>query len=635
MRVLQLAPWVTFGGADRGTIDWLRTLAGRGVEAYLLTTQESDNALFAEAEGWAKEAWCLPELMPGPRMPAFIEHFVASRGIDVVQVMNSKLGFDLLPRLRTRFPHLRTVVQVHAEEEGRAGYPAYVATRFDEVVDAYSLVSQGLAERMGEYGVDAAKAHVIYLGVDAGVFDPDRVVPALAPATGGLQVLFPHRLADQKDPLLMVEVAAALREAGSAAVVHVVGDGELRPALERAIEDAGLGSHVILHGSQRDMPGWYAGTDVALLTSRFEGVPLVAYEAMAMGRPVVAADVGAVRELIDEATGFVVEPRDSVDGYVAALLALEADPGWRQRLGEEGRRRVMSRFTVEGMAQAHERLYTRLVGDGRPPAGESPAGEPGAPRPEGRWSVLWWGEDEAPLADPAFLDKAAEVARHSPEPVFVGLTAGGGHSWRPAEPPPGAPMLGVLVGPGLLPRLAGERPRLWRSFPVGAGGGTPAVPRQVTGRRSRLRRRPAPPAPGTGLACGGPDLDQGAAWTPPETAPLWLEVHEGDVRLHAGDRLPESGRAVALLGRVFTRPFWRTVPAASDGRGLHLGGAGDPVGHVLSAGLPGMVELHAALEAALAELGIPAPSPPLLQGEGGPAWIDVPELPPDRIWPGD
>ncbi len=632
MRVLQLAPWVTFGGADRGTIDWLRTLAGRGVEAYLLTTQESDNALFAEAEGWAKEAWCLPELMPGPRMPAFIEDFVASRDIDVVQVMNSKLGFDLLPGLRARFPHLRTVAQLHAEEEGRAGYPAYVATRFDDVVDAYSLVSQGLAERMGEYGVDAAKAHVIYLGVDAGVFDPDRVPPALAPASSGLQVLFPHRLVDQKDPMLMVEVAAALRDRGSAAVIHVVGDGGFGPALEQAIEEAGLTRHVMLHGSRRDMPGWYAGTDVALLTSRYEGVPLVAYEAMAMGRPVVAGDVGAVGELIDETTGFVVEPRDSVEGYVAALLTLEADPGLRHRLGQEGRRRVMSRFTVEGMGQAHEQLYARLVVAGRSTPGE-PAGDGGSTRAGGRWSVLWWGEDEGPLADPGFLGKAAEVARHSPEPVFVGLSAGDGHSWRPADPVPGAPMLGALVQSGLLPRLAGQRPRLWRSFPVGAGGGTPGVPRHVVGRRSLLRGRRLPSAPTRGFVCDGPNLDQAPAWTPPETAQLWFVPHDDDVRLHVGDRPPDAGPDATLLGRVFTRPFWRTLPVVSDGRGLHIGEAGDAVGHVLSAGLPGMVELHVVLEAALAELGIHAPDPPLLQGQGGPAWIDLPELPPDRIWP--
>jgi glycosyltransferase involved in cell wall biosynthesis len=526
VRVLQLAPWVTFGGSDRGTIEWLRALSARGLEAYLLTTQESDNALFGEAERWAAEAWCLPELVPGDRMPAFIEHFVASRGIDVVQVMNSKLGFDLLPRLRARFPHLRTVVQLHAEEEGRAGYPSYVATRFDDAVDAYSLVSQGLADRMCEYGVDPSKAHVIYLGVDATTFDPDRATPAPVPAAPGLQILFPHRLSEQKDPLLMVEVAAALRRRGSEAVVHVVGDGDFRPALEQAIEAAGLGDRVILHGTSRHMPAWYAATDVTLLTSRFEGVPLVAYEAMAMGRPVVAGEVGAIGELVDEHTGFVVRPRDSLEGYVAALLALEQGPGLRHSLGQEGRRRVLARFTVESMAQAHERLYAHLLGD----------------------------------------------------------------------------------------RTA-----------------TPEV--AVAGRRSvldRIRRGRARPPKVTGLGGVWPDFDDAPPWTPPETAPLWLVRRDRDLFLVVGDERPAGGDETSrLLGRVFTRPFWRTIPVVSDGRGLQLGAEGDAVGHVMSAGLPGMVELHAALEAALAESEVHEPGGrPLLQGDTGPAWVDLPHIPP-------
>jgi glycosyltransferase involved in cell wall biosynthesis len=360
MRILYVAPWVTVGGADRATIDWLRTLPDE-FRSYLLTTQPSDNALFGEAEQWAHEAWCLPELMPGADMPAFVHSFVAARQIDAVHVMNSKLGFDLLPSLRRRYPQLRTVVQLHAEEPEQTGYPPYVATRFDNWIDAYSVVSENLRDRLLEYGVPPHKLHVIHLGVDLDAFDPGRATPAFVPPEGQFPILYPHRLVDQKDPLLMVAVVAALRDGGSRAVVHVVGDGPLRAEIVAAVERAALEDRVVLHGPQQDVRPWYAATAATLLTSRFEGIPLVAYEAMAMRRPVVAPDVNGTHELVDGRSGFLISQRDSVAEYVSAILRLEREPGLAEKLGAAGRQRIGEDFTLDRMASRHQALYRELA----------------------------------------------------------------------------------------------------------------------------------------------------------------------------------------------------------------------------------------------------------------------------------
>ena len=365
MRILYLAPWVTVGGADRATIEWLRTLPDQQMAAALLTTQESDNALLGEAERWAEETWCLPELMPGEEMPDFILSFVERRRIDVVHVMNSKLGFDLLPALKARDPHLRTVVQLHAEEFDHTGYPSYVATRFDAAVDAYSVVSEDLKRQMLEYGVEESKVHVIYLGVDTATFDPARTAPAILATEGPFPILYPHRLTEQKDPLLMVAIMEALRREGSAAVIHVVGDGDLRPMVEAAVDRAGLRDRILLHGARSDLAGWYQATRATLLTSRFEGIPLVVYEAMAMQRPVVAAAVNGTHEVLDAECGFLIQPRDSVPAYVAALLRLEREPGLTESQGETGRRRILAHFTVEHMATGHAVLYRQLVAEDR------------------------------------------------------------------------------------------------------------------------------------------------------------------------------------------------------------------------------------------------------------------------------
>jgi glycosyltransferase involved in cell wall biosynthesis len=362
--VLYLAPWLTFGGSDRGTLDWLRHLPGSQFRRYLHTTQPSANELFAASEELADEAWCLSELMPVSAMAQFIVNFLATRNVDVLHIMNSRLGFDLLPTLKSAFPHLRTVVQLHVEEEDRSGYCRYVTTRYGNLVDAFSVTSVDLAEKLRRYHVSPSRLNVIYTGLDTDEFAPDGAGPRLPASpnpSGGLDILFPARLTAQKDPFLMVKVAAALRDAGSSAVIHVVGDGELRGEVEAAVGVAGLVDRVLFHGSAHDMRPWFRGTDVTLLTSAFEGLPFVIFEALGMGRPVVVPDLGGTREVVDGEVGFLIEDRGQVQPYTNALLALEKDPRRREALGKAGRRRVMERFTVTQMASDHARLYHSLA----------------------------------------------------------------------------------------------------------------------------------------------------------------------------------------------------------------------------------------------------------------------------------
>lgn len=364
---LYLAPWLTFGGSDKGTLDWLRHLPADAFRLFLLTTQPSPNELFAAAEPLADEAWALPDLVPPSAMPQFIVNFIATRNVDVLHIMNSRLGYDLLPALKSAFPHLRTVVQLHVEEADRSGYCRYVTTRYGNLVDAFSVTSEDLRDKLLRYHVSPSKMHVIYTGLDTDTeFDP-----GLPPATevpvrrsgDELHVLYPVRLTAQKQPMVMVRVAAGLREAGASTVIHVVGDGELGAEVRAEVAASGLGDRVLFHGSSHDMAPWYRATDATLLTSCFEGMPFVVFESLGMERPVVVPDVGGTRELVDDQVGFLVARHDDVDAYVNALLALERTPALRAALGAAGRRRIVDGYTVAHMADAHAGLYRRLVAE--------------------------------------------------------------------------------------------------------------------------------------------------------------------------------------------------------------------------------------------------------------------------------
>ena len=139
----------------------------------------------------------------------------------------------------------------------------------------------------------------------------------------------------------------------------LVGDGPERAALERLAGELGVSERLHITGWLEDGRARLASFDVFVLPSLYEGLPLVVLEAMVAGLPVVASDVGSVRDAVRE------------DGRAARAGrrrggARRGDPACARpelgaRLGEAGRVRALERFTVERMVRAYERLYDDVL----------------------------------------------------------------------------------------------------------------------------------------------------------------------------------------------------------------------------------------------------------------------------------
>ncbi|HWH21455.1 MAG TPA: glycosyltransferase, partial [Solirubrobacterales bacterium] len=369
--ILYLAPWVGYGGSDKNTIDWFRWIDRERFAPYLITTQPSDNPLLGEVMPYAEEVWVLSDLMAADQMPEFIFDFIASRRIEVIHLMNSRIGFDLLPDLFCLDAPPAVVVQLHVEEVDRSGYVRYVTTRYGNIVDRFSISNQHVADAVHGYGVPRDKIEVIYTGVDAeSEFSPVDATPVESFEGDELDVLFAARLTDQKDPLLMLDVAAELRERGVPARFRVVGDGDLEGAVRERIEELKLGDRVTMYPPTPGLKAWYASTDALLLTSKFEGVPVVLFEAMAMGMPIVAPALPAISELLDQDDD-VIADRDDVAAYADALARLAADPKAREERGERIRARAQKLFSVQEMGAKHGEMYERLLGGRKRPEVEA------------------------------------------------------------------------------------------------------------------------------------------------------------------------------------------------------------------------------------------------------------------------
>jgi glycosyltransferase involved in cell wall biosynthesis len=158
-------------------------------------------------------------------------------------------------------------------------------------------------------------------------------------------------------------IAAVRRDAcfvvvGSAPESHAAYGEQIR----RQAAELALPQPIFFAGARDDVECWYAAMDVHLITSRSEGTTTTALEAQACGVPVVATDVGAVHEVVDDGvTGLLVPPGQPA-AIAAATLGLLDDPARRATLGRAARALAVDRFGLETAAELRARIYEAALG---------------------------------------------------------------------------------------------------------------------------------------------------------------------------------------------------------------------------------------------------------------------------------
>jgi glycosyltransferase involved in cell wall biosynthesis len=167
-----------------------------------------------------------------------------------------------------------------------------------------------------------------------------------------------------------------LRASGVDACLCMVGDGPDRGQLERRAHELGIVRDTLFLGYQENVAPFYAAFDALVLPSGNEGTPVSAIEALAAGRPVVATRVGGVPDVVrDGEDGFLVEA-GATDELADRLARLARDPELRERMGRQGRERVLPRYAVDRLVDDVDRLYRSLLTSTSP--GSRPRPEPKA-----------------------------------------------------------------------------------------------------------------------------------------------------------------------------------------------------------------------------------------------------------------
>lgn len=263
-----------------------------------------------------------------------------------------------LIRLSINVPKI--ISSSHNTNEG--GKLRMLAYRFtDKLADISTNVSQEAVDTFVQKGIvkpdrmitvaNGINTHQFYLDEYARITKREELN-----ITDKKVLLAVGRLDNQKDYPNLLNAIASLKEMRQDFIVLIVGDGPLREEMTSLAESLGVADLVKFLGIRRDIQALMSAADFYVMSSAWEGLPMVILEAMACERVVVATDCGGVKEVVGS-KGFLVEPRNS--GLLAIELnkALDLSVAERSTLGSAARQRIIDNYSLEANVEAYLELY--------------------------------------------------------------------------------------------------------------------------------------------------------------------------------------------------------------------------------------------------------------------------------------
>ena len=172
-------------------------------------------------------------------------------------------------------------------------------------------------------------------------------------------IVFIGRLTQIKRPDRLIDIARYLKTSHPTVEILIAGAGEkFTETQDVAIEES---LPMIFLGWRNDIGRILSASDIAILCSDNEGIPLTLIQASRAGLPIVTTDVGSVSDIVvHEETGVLTDTNS--DSLIKAIDDLLSDPAKMERFGEAGKLRAQAKFSLAGMIQAHEQLYSQVIG---------------------------------------------------------------------------------------------------------------------------------------------------------------------------------------------------------------------------------------------------------------------------------
>lgn len=367
MRILLLSTSMGMGGADKLLLIAAQAMRSHGHEVRIVSmTPLGPMGQEARSLGIPTETLDMRRGFADPRGLFRLAQLVRSWRPDVVH--SHMVHANLMARVLRLFVRLPALVStIHNIYEG--GHLRMLGYRLTNgLVDHMTIVSEAAAERfVSERIVPRELLTVVPNGVDTDYF---RNVPAEVRETlrrslgtdGQFVWLAVGRFEVAKDYPNMLRAFGEVAGREPRAVLLVVGRGSLQEETKALAEQLGLGAKVLFLGVRQDVPELMSSADGYVMSSAWEGMPMVLLEAAAAGLPIVSTRVGGNHEVVrDEESGFLVPARDSGALARAMLRLMELSPEQRRSMGQLGHEHVRRHYGLQRVAEQWEGIYRNVL----------------------------------------------------------------------------------------------------------------------------------------------------------------------------------------------------------------------------------------------------------------------------------
>lgn len=362
--ILITVPWMTFGGAETLIYNYTREVKDK-FNLSFVTGLKSDNEWEYKFREITPNIYHLPNLFQDERLYVeFISNYIKTRNIDTLHIIHNGFTFGMLPELKKRHPKLKVIVTLFNDRVEYFDQSVESA----QYIDAFTSDNAKVANHFVQAADDDTNTVVIPNGINCYYeFNPERqdrpgLRKELELADDELAVFFVGRLSPEKNPNVFLDTAKQILidDKRKKLKFFIVGDGPIRPEVERQMKEIGSKDIVYL-GYQSDVAKYFSAADIFVLPSSIEGFPLSILEAMAMRVAVVASDVGAIAEVIEDGVeGFVVPPGSTPD-FVKAIELLQDEPERLEAIKKAARQKVEKTYSNRLLGSNYQRLYNEAT----------------------------------------------------------------------------------------------------------------------------------------------------------------------------------------------------------------------------------------------------------------------------------
>jgi glycosyltransferase involved in cell wall biosynthesis len=297
-------------------------------------------------------------------LPALLK-VIDRKKIDILHLHG--YGATTFGRLAGAMRRIPTIVHEHANLTDTPWFQKIADAALAPVTDIGIAVSASTAGFLiNARKMPAGRVKVVYLGVPLEEFSRARTHDEIAGARQDLGVAPGEfaigsvtRLHDSKGNSFLVDAARLVLNDRPNARFYIVGEGPLREPLEAQARSLGLGDRFVFHGFARDVARVVSAFDLSVFPSLWEGTPLTVFEALAMGKPIVATDADGLLDVLAHDRDARIVPKRDAAALAREIVWMMDSPEERRRLGE-GARLSGRAYDIAAFVRKMEQLYVLL-----------------------------------------------------------------------------------------------------------------------------------------------------------------------------------------------------------------------------------------------------------------------------------